>query len=146
VIVGDGETRSTLVATAARLGLTDRIHFLGWRADLDVIYADLDVVLLTSRNEGSPVALTEAMAAARPVVATDVGGVRELVGEDGLLCPVDDDEKLAEAVLRVLSSPAWAADVGRRARLRVLSAYSEDRLVADMVTLYERLLPRPPDA
>jgi glycosyltransferase involved in cell wall biosynthesis len=145
LIVGDGESRPAIVGQVAEAGLGDHVRFLGWRSDLERIYADLDAVVLTSRNEGSPVALTEAMASARPVVSTDVGGVRELVGAAGLLAPVDDADGLAAHVLQVLSSPALALDLGLRARARVISAYSEDRLVADMAALYARLLPGPPE-
>ncbi len=142
LIIGDGELKPALTAQVARAGLADRVRFLGWRSDLDCVYADLDVVVLTSRNEGSPVALTEAMASARPVVSTMVGGVQELVGDAGLLCPVDDAACLAASVRRLLDSPDLAADLGVRARARVIPAYSEDRLVADMAALYARLLPR----
>jgi glycosyltransferase involved in cell wall biosynthesis len=144
LIVGDGETKPAIVDRVAEAGLGDRVRFLGWRSDLERVYADLDAVVLTSRNEGSPVALTEAMASARPVVSTDVGGVRELVGAAGLLAPVDDADGLAAGVLRLLSSPDLAGDLGRRARARVISTYSEGRLVADMAALYARLLPGPP--
>jgi glycosyltransferase involved in cell wall biosynthesis len=145
LIVGDGETRAALVDQVEREGLGGSVRFLGWRADLDRVYADLDVVVLTSRNEGSPVALIEAMASARPVVSTTVGGVRELVGEAGLLCPVDDVDALLDSVLRLLASPGLAVSLGAKARERVIPAYSDTRLVADMAALYARLLPGPPE-
>jgi glycosyltransferase involved in cell wall biosynthesis len=75
-LVGDGELRRQLHDLVATLGLIDRVHFTGWRTDLPALLADVDAVLLTSRNEGTPLALIEAAAAARPVIATDVGGVR----------------------------------------------------------------------
>ena len=81
-IVGDGELRDDLQRYATSLELNGTVRFLGWRRDLPAVYRDLDIVVLTSRNEGSPVSLIEAMAAARPVVATDVGGVRELLAGD----------------------------------------------------------------
>jgi glycosyltransferase involved in cell wall biosynthesis len=81
-IIGDGELRDDLQRYATSLGLNGAVQFLGWRRDLPVVYRDLDIVVLTSRNEGSPVSLIEAMAAARPIVATDVGGVRELLTGD----------------------------------------------------------------
>jgi glycosyltransferase involved in cell wall biosynthesis len=74
LIVGDGERRQELQHLAEKLGVSSAVHFLGWRRDLPRVYADLDAVVLTSRNEGSPVVLIEALAAARPVVATAVGG------------------------------------------------------------------------
>src|SRR3989338_3562097 len=79
IIVGDGELRQELENYAAESGIKDKVVFLGWRRDLENIYADLDIVCLTSLNEGTPVSLIEAMASGRPVVATDVGGVRDIV-------------------------------------------------------------------
>jgi glycosyltransferase involved in cell wall biosynthesis len=140
LVVGDGERRQALEEAARSRGLGSRVHFLGWRADVDRVYADLDVVVLTSRNEGSPVALIEAMAAARPVVATRVGGVGELVGDSGLLTGVDDAPALALGVRRLLDDPAMAAQLGQRGRSRVVPAFSRERLVADIDGLYQRLL------
>jgi glycosyltransferase involved in cell wall biosynthesis len=140
LIVGDGERRASLEAAARARGIFEQTRFLGWRSDLDRIYADLDAVVLTSRNEGSPVALIEAMAAARPVVATRVGGVPELVGEAGLLTDVDDSAALAAAVQRLLDAPALAAHLGRQARARVVPTFSHERLVGDIDALYQRLL------
>lgn len=138
VIVGDGERRAELEARARELGLADRTHFLGWRRDLRRIYADLDVVVLSSLNEGSPVAIIEAMAAARPVVSTDVGGVGEVVadGRGGRLVPPRDPAALAEAVAEVLSDPESAARMGRAARAAVYPKYSSVRLVGDVERLY----------
>ena len=145
VIVGDGERRDELVAMAQALGLQDRIRFLGWRSDLDRLYADLDVVVLTSRNEGSPVALIEAMAAARPVVSTRAGGVEDVVTDEqtGLLSDVDDVAGIAARVLRVLRDPALASALGAAGRRRVLQAYDSARLLTDVDALYTRLLAKP---
>ncbi len=145
LIVGDGERRAALEDTARALGILERTRFLGWRADLDRVYADLDAVVLTSRNEGSPVALIEAMAAGRPVVSTRAGGVPELVGDAGLLADIDDAPELAAAVQRVLGDPVLALQLGRHARCRVVPAFSHERLIADIDGLYQRLLrERPP--
>lgn len=141
VIVGDGERRAELEARAARLGLRDRALFLGWRRDMRAVYADLDVVVLSSLNEGSPVALIEAMAAARPVVSTDVGGVGEVVanGQSGILVPSRDADALAEAVTNLLNDPAAAEQLGRAARAAVYPKYASTRLVADLERLYLEL-------
>jgi glycosyltransferase involved in cell wall biosynthesis len=139
-VVGDGERRAGLEDLVRARGLDGRVHFLGWRGDLDRIYADLDVVMLTSRNEGSPVALIEAMAAARPVVATRVGGVAELVGDGGLLAEVDDVAALAEHAAGLLADPDRARALGERGRGRVVPAYTHERLVAEIDALYQRLL------
>ena len=142
LVVGDGERRATLEQLAGELGLRARVIFLGWRGDLDRIYADLDVVALTSRNEGSPVALIEAMAAGRAVVSTNVGGVPDVVtdGETGRLVPVDDAVALAATTDALLDDASQRERLGAAARARVLATYGADRLVADVDRLYRRLL------
>jgi glycosyltransferase involved in cell wall biosynthesis len=144
IIVGDGERRQELEQQVDALGLGGVTHFLGWRADLDRVYADLDVVVLTSRNEGSPVALIEAMAAGVPVVATAVGGVPDVVadGTSGLLAPIDDAPTVADHTIALLRDRPRAAAMGRAGRARVVATYSADRLVADIESLYTELLAR----
>lgn len=142
LIVGDGELRTSLEEQSAALGLTDAVRFLGWRADIDRLYADLDVVALTSRNEGSPVALIEAMAAGVPVVSTDVGGVADLVehGVSGLLAPMDDAAGIAGHILTLLGDPAMRHAMGVHGRTKVADTYDAGRLVTDIETLYEDLV------
>jgi glycosyltransferase involved in cell wall biosynthesis len=142
LIVGDGERRQELEALAADLGLKDNLRFLGWRRDMARVYADLDVVALTSLNEGSPVVLIEALAAARPVVSTAVGGVPEVVidGKTGLTVPVSDVPALAEAILSLLHDPARAKRLGRSGRQHVYPRYDSSRLVDDVRQLYLREL------
>jgi glycosyltransferase involved in cell wall biosynthesis len=144
VIVGDGELRGALEQDARALGLAEHVRFLGWRRDLDVVYADLDVVALSSINEGTPVALIEAMAAGRAVVATEVGGVGDVVedGETGILVPSEDEEGLAAAVLKLLGDASLRARFGARGRQRAVSRYGADRLVEDVRRLYLELLTR----
>lgn len=144
VIVGDGERRADLETLAQRLGLGDRVRFLGWRPDLPRVYVDLDVVVLASRNEGSPVSLIEAMAAARPVVATRVGGVPDIVehGREGLLVPSDDAEALARAIEAVVTAADRGRKMGEAGRTRVYPAFTAQRLVADIDRLYTGLLAR----
>ena len=141
LIIGDGERRAELEERARRIGVRDEALFLGWRKDMRAVYADLDVVVLSSLNEGSPVALIEAMAAARPVVSTNVGGVGEVVanGRSGLLVPPRDPGALAEAVTTILSEPGTGERLANAARRAVYPKYSSERLVADVETLYLRL-------
>ncbi|MCC7103935.1 MAG: glycosyltransferase [Chloroflexi bacterium] len=143
-IVGDGELRGRLEARAAELGLGDRAMFLGWRRDMRRVLADLDVVTLSSLNEGSPVAIIEAMAAARPVVVTDVGGVAEVVrgGESGLLVPPRNAPALAEGIVRLLQDPAEGERLGAAARCAVYPRYASTRLVQDVERLYRDLAGR----
>jgi glycosyltransferase involved in cell wall biosynthesis len=143
VLVGDGEERAALEALSRELGLADVLHFLGWRRDLAQVYGDLDVVVNASRNEGTPVALIEALAAARPVVATAVGGTPDVVGrnERGRLVPPGSPEALAEAVLDVLAQPEPARCAAFAGRAHVMAHHSCERLIRDMDALYRQLSP-----
>jgi glycosyltransferase involved in cell wall biosynthesis len=143
LVVGGGE-RNDLQALAARLGLGDRVRFLGWRADLERIYRASDAVALTSRNEGSPVALIEAMAAGCPVVSTRVGGVPDVVtdNESGLLVAMNDAAGLAEALGRLARDRALGEALGATAQASVIERYDAVRLLHDMDALYTALLAR----
>ena len=142
LVIGDGERRTELEVLVRQKGLGERVRFLGWRHDLDRIYADLDVVVLTSANEGSPVSLIEAMAAGRPVVATEVGGVPDLVehGVNGMLGRAGDPSATAEAIAALLADPERRRVMGEAGRKRVRDAYTIDQLVSDMDRLYTELL------
>jgi glycosyltransferase involved in cell wall biosynthesis len=141
-VVGDGELRSKLEARARERGLAERVHFTGWVDDMPAVLSDLDVVALTSRNEGTPLSLIEAGAAARPVVATDVGGVRSIVehGETGMLCEPGAPEQVALRLGELLGSPALRNRLGAAARARVTARFGQDRLLSDMRALYADLL------
>jgi glycosyltransferase involved in cell wall biosynthesis len=142
VVVGDGERRQPLEALARRLGLDGVVTFLGWRRDLDRIYADLDVAVLGSLNEGSPVSLIEAMAAARPVVATAVGGVPDLVDDEisGRLVRPGDPRALADAMRGVLVDRDLGRRMGLAGRKQVHPAFASARLLDDVNRLYGELL------
>ena len=146
LIAGDGELRADLEALTDTLGLRDSVRFLGWRRDLPRIYAASDVFLLTSRNEGTPVALIEAMAAGVPGVSTDVGGVRDVINDSGLgiRVPAGEAGALADSVHTLLDRPDLRRQMGDRARQSVLERYSLDRLARDVATLYRELLPDQP--
>jgi glycosyltransferase involved in cell wall biosynthesis len=137
VIVGDGELRAALEREAA--DLDGRLTFTGWRRDLPQVYAGLSVVVNTSLNEGTPVALIEAMAAGTPVVATAVGGVPDLIrhGETGWLASNGDVAALAEGVKSALRDDGTVA---HRAQIEVLRGFSTERLIADVERLYETLI------
>jgi glycosyltransferase involved in cell wall biosynthesis len=140
-VIGDGELRPELEAEVGRLDLGDRVHFIGWSDDLAADVSDLDLVVLSSRNEGTPTALVEAAAAAKAVVATDVGGVRTVVrdGETGLLVPPADGAALAGAVRRLLGDEALRRRMGAAARPWVQDRFGEGRLVADIRALYSSM-------
>lgn len=157
VVVGDGDLRSNLEDLAREIGFTvvshekpgaatasspkRSVHFLGFRSDLARIYADLDLVVVCSHNEGMPVAIIEALASARPVVATDVGAVRRLVlaGETGLLTTPGSVEELASAMEAQLTDRRKADLMGRAGRSHVYPSLSIDRLETDLRKLYHQL-------
>ena len=139
--VGDGECRADLEAQAGYLGVSDRVHFTGWWPDVPAAMADVDVVLLTSRNEGTPVSLIEAAAAGRPSVATRVGGV-PLVVEDGVtgyLAESGDVDGLAALIARLLADPAARRAMGQAGRRRALDRFGKERLLGDISALYSEL-------
>jgi len=142
LIVGDGILRGDLEKEAKRLGLEDCVKFLGWRRDLERVYADSDCVVLTSRNEGTPVSLIEAAAAARPVVATDVGGVRDVVldGVSGLIAGRRDPGMLASLITGILNDGPKARAMGEQGRIFALRRFTKERLLRDVAGLYSRSL------
>jgi len=143
VLVGDGLLRREMEMECRRLGITKAVTFLGWRRDLDKIYADLDMVVMSSLNEGTPVSLIEAMAAGKAVVATRVGGVPDVVedGKTGLLVPPKDPKALADAILRLLNDDDLRRSLGERARASVYPKYDVSRLVQEMKDFYLSLIP-----
>lgn len=142
VVAGDGELKKALAAHAANLGIADAVSFLGFRTDLERIYPDLDVLCLTSDNEGSPVSLIEGLASGCAAVSTDVGGVTDVLegGRCGVLVPAGNAEALASAVLELLKDPAKRAALGEAGR-RSAKRFSIERLVSDLDNLYKSLLP-----
>ena len=142
LIAGDGELRSALEEQARAAGIVDRVRFLGWRRDLETLYAASDLFLLTSRNEGTPVALIESLAAAVPGVSTDVGGVRDVIVDErlGLVAPFGDARALADHAIALLSDPDRRHSMGEAGRQSVLARYGLDRLVDDVERLYRELL------
>lgn len=121
VIVGDGPRRSAVESLAEALGLADSVIFTGVRRDVPELLGALDIFVLASWSEGLPRVVTEAMASSVPVVASDVGGISEVVesGETGLLVPPGDVEELAGALLRLLSNEDWARRLATAGRARV---------------------------
>ena len=140
VIAGDGPEGERITA-AQTSAVGDRIHWVGWFADMAAFYADVDLVALSSVNEGTPISLIEAAAAGRPVVATAVGGVPEVVidGETGELVPTGDHAALAASLLRLARDPALRASMGEAARARS-GRYSAETLADETLALYGDLL------
>jgi glycosyltransferase involved in cell wall biosynthesis len=121
------------------MGLRDSVAFLGNRTDTENIYAGLDAVALTSLNEGTPVAIIEAMAAGLAAIATEVGGVPDVVehGVNGVLIPSGSAAALAGAMLALARDPLERRRLGLAGREMVRARFGAERLVADVAWLYD---------
>jgi glycosyltransferase involved in cell wall biosynthesis len=136
-IVGDGPLRAELAELVSSLNLRDYVQFLGIRHDIPALMAACDVFVLSSEFEGFGLVVAEAMACEKLVVATDCGGVREVVGDAGLLVPPRDTEALVLALKRALSmSPGERASHGREGRLRVEQRYSLENTASRYLAIY----------
>jgi glycosyltransferase involved in cell wall biosynthesis len=143
LVVGDGELRSELEALAETLGIADHVHFAGFIRDMPAVVAATDIALLTSANEGTPVALIEAAAGARPAVATDVGGVTAVVAPlAGRLGASGDDAEIGTALAELASDAQLRRDMGLAGRRWVSERFGAQRLVRDVERLYEEHLAR----
>jgi len=153
IIIGDGQLRDSLEEQARSLRLQDDVIFTGLRNDPEKFYSALDVVALTSLNEGTPLTLIEAMANARPVIATAVGGVVDLLGscksrvtetyvvcEHGVSVKSQDVDAFSKGLKFLLGREALRREMGERGREFVEQNHSKERLVADVLALYEELL------
>jgi glycosyltransferase involved in cell wall biosynthesis len=141
LIVGSGDVAAWTREAQAH-GVERWVTYLGGRADVVDLYRAADIFVFPSRGEGCPNAVLEAMASGLPVVATDVAGNREVLGEDGnagWLVPAEDPAALAEAVATLLGSPSMRREVAMAARERILERFDIDRVGAQYLCLYEEL-------
>ena len=151
VMVGDGELRSKCEAAITEKHLQDHVSILGWQRQMENVYAEFDLLVLTSINEGTPLVLLEAMATSCAFVAVDVGGVRDLMAgnpvrrgnleifDNGILVP-RDARVLADAVSYLLDREDLRASMGRAGREFVRRRFSKERMIQDFESLYLRLL------
>jgi len=141
-VVGGGPLRESLEKETRKWGLGDRFRFLGERAGAPEILACFDVFVLPSLWEGLPYALVEAAAASRPIAATAIDGVLEVVrdGETGLLVPPANPEALSKAVLRLLGDPGLAGRLGRAAREAIPPRFGMDIMIGETAALYRKLV------
>lgn len=142
LVVGDGSIRQDLLAQAGNLGVGERVVFLGHREDTDVLLQALDIFVLPSLSEGIPMALLEAMAASRPIVASRVGGIPEIIedGVEGFLVESMDVNGLAERCRRLIESPDVARKMGEQGRKRVEREFSATAMADRVVSVYKELL------
>ncbi|MGN6255405.1 MAG: glycosyltransferase [Solirubrobacterales bacterium] len=142
VLAGEGPEREPLEALAQRLGIAERVRFLGRREDVPQLLAACDVFALPSLYEGSSLAVLEAMAAGIPIVSSAIGGTDELIegGRSGLLVPPGDAEALAAALRRVLAEPERGAEMAGRARERVEGGLRREQMAVRVTDVYRELL------
>ena len=141
-MVGDGPDRDHVEHTASELGVVRHCLFLGYQEDVAAFYGAFDAVVLTSGNEGTPVSAIEALAAGRPVVATRVGGVPDVIRDrvDGFLVEAGAVDELAERLAELARDPDLRERLGEQARANVLPRYAVERLLDDVDRLYRSLL------
>jgi glycosyltransferase involved in cell wall biosynthesis len=144
VLVGEGPDRPAVAAELERLGLGDAARLAGERHDVPELLAEADIFVLSSRSEGLPLSILEAMRARLPVVASCVGGIPELVvdGETGLLVPPGDPSRLAAAIERLVEDPALRDRLGAAGRARLEELFDLGRCRREHLELYRRELAR----
>ncbi|HBR57039.1 MAG TPA: hypothetical protein DEA22_06165 [Blastocatellia bacterium] len=148
IIVGDGHLRKNLEAETAHRGLGDSVLFLGNRDDIEEVYAGIDIVALTSTNEGTPLSLIEGMASARPVISTSVGGVKDLLGDEietcngfticrrGLGIASGNAEGFSSGLIYLAKNEKLRESLGQAGKSFIKANYSKERLIEDIRTLY----------
>lgn len=143
IFVGKGDLENELRKKASQIGVKKRVKFLGWRDDIPEIMHILDIFVLPSLNEGMGRVLIEAMAAGKPIIASNVGGIPDLViqGENGLLVPVKDIEALAEAIEYLLENPRERIEMGEKGR-KMATNYGVNSMIEKIDRLYLELLGR----
>ena len=141
IFVGKGDLEDELRTEALRMGVPERVTFLGWRDDIPEIMQVLDILVLPSLNEGMGRVLVEAMAAGKPVVASNVGGIPDLViqGENGLLVPAADAKALARGIESLLANPKKRKEMGEKGKKMAIK-YGSDSMVQKIDQLYLELL------
>ncbi len=142
IVVGDGPLREDIALQAENLGISASVQFLGLQRNVFELYSLCDVVLLTSEDEGLPNVVMEAMLAARPVVAFDVGGVRELISESGLgiVTAPNDADMMAEQTVALLEDQALRRQLGESARQNILENFSLDKMIDGVEAFLSELL------
>lgn len=142
LIIGDGAIRDQIVGFARDLNLSENVLFLGQRDDVPQLLSAVDVSVLASLREGFPNAIVESMAAARPVVATDVGGIPELVihGKTGFLVPPKDPDAMAKSIIKLLQNKRMAVEMGLQGRKRIDRYFTMDRMIERYEHIYRHLM------
>ncbi|HVP58508.1 MAG TPA: glycosyltransferase [bacterium] len=144
LLVGDGPLREELTRLRDSLGIADKVSFLGTRTDIPEFLAAIDLYVLTSQREGLPISLLEAMLAAKPIIATAVGGIPEAVNEgaEGLLVEPGNEAALTEAILALADDPIKRRAMGERARAKARGQYSPEAVLGAIEAIYFSIMQR----
>lgn len=139
ILVGDGSGRARAEALIKRLGLEDKVILAGWRRDIPAVMASIDLLALSTHYEGLPIVILEAMAAGKPVVVSDVCGIREIVrdGENGYLVPPENPDALAESIITLLKDADLRERMGQKSRSLFTEDFEEPHMLNKINALYE---------
>jgi len=142
LLVGDGPLRANLEALSEALDMKDKIIFAGFRSDIKEVLASMDVLAIPSLLEGFPMVTLEAMAMAKPIVATDIDGLREQIidGESGILLPPEDPNALTTSIIKLLNDPQLAVRIGLNARKQVEKEFPLEKMIMETHDVYQSLI------
>ncbi|MGA1840810.1 MAG: glycosyltransferase family 4 protein [bacterium] len=142
VVVGDGYLKDELIGKTRDIGIEEHVIFTGFRNDIPNIIKSIDILVLPSINEGMPMVILEAMSASKPVVASNVGGIPEMIvdGETGYLVPPCDINRLAEALIRLVNDPKKMKDFGNAGFKRVKILFTAEQMASKTRDLFESLI------
>jgi len=142
LMVGHGELFDEIQLKTKELNLEEYVHFSGWSLDIENTYADIDALLLTSLNEGTPITLLEAMASGVPMIATAVGGVTDLIsdGQSGYLCEVNNIDEMVLKIKKVLFDPDKTKQIIANAKSNVQNRFSYQRLINEIEDFYSSFI------
>ena len=140
--MGDGPLKDKLKEKSEKLKVTDRLIFAGFRTDIKAILSTIDLLVVPSLLEGFPMVTLEAMAMAKPVIATNIDGITEqiITGQDGILVPPKDNGALARAIIKVLNDRESAKRMGLAAREKVEKHFSIEKMVNETEKVYLSLI------
>jgi glycosyltransferase involved in cell wall biosynthesis len=142
VLVGDGPSAAQLQDLRQQLGLAEKVLMLGQRGDIPELMAAMDLYIITSKREGLPVTLIEAMMAGKTIVSTAVGGIPDALShnENGIIVEPGSKEALVKAVLKIMDDPETMQRLGTRAKATALMRYAPEQVLSQLETIYEELL------
>lgn len=142
MVVGDGPLKHSLIKQAESLGVSQHVHFIGFRKDIPQILSIIDILIVPSLWEGLPLTILEAMLAGKPIIATRVGGIPEAIkeGKSGILVPPRDVDALRDSVLELLKSPEKRKELGEGGKQRALQYFDIERMVRDYTGVYDECI------